>query len=158
MSPSLRRLRNLCFPVLFFLFSLCPTARSADPTVAGIAPAKNWILPLFTKEGFHSTTLSGDEVHPVSSDRIDVTNVKIFEFSRDAAATPTTILLSPQASYFHKENRATGPSNVRLILLRDNAEITGEDWSYEQTPTGEKISIHRHVRVVFQEKINSMLK
>ena len=150
--PVRLRNRSLSLPLFLALSSL--PAPGADSSTSGTAPAKNWFLPLFTKEGFHWTTLSGDEVHSVGSDRIDVVNLKIFRFSGDAAARPTTILLSPEASYFPKENRASGPTDMRLI--REDVEITGEDWSYEQV--GEKISLHRNVRVVFHEKIKSMLK
>jgi hypothetical protein len=118
------------------------------------APARNWVLPLFTNEGYHSITLRGDEVHPVGADRIEVVNINIIIFSSDAESRPVSILLSPEATFFARENRASGPSSVRLI--RNDGEITGENWSYEQA--GEKVSIRSHVHVVFKEPLNDLLK
>ena len=91
-------------------------AAAAD---SGLAPAKNWVLPLFTKEGYHSMTLRGAEVHPVSSVRIDVTDLNITVFSGDDAAQVETVLLSPHASYFPREKRASGPGSVRVIRFGD---------------------------------------
>jgi hypothetical protein len=139
---------------LGLLLLAAPALRGDDSGVADLAPAKNWVLPLFTKEGFHSLTLTGDEVHPVSADRIDVVNILIQAFSGGAVARVDYILVSPAASYFPRESRASGPSGVRLI--RDDGEITGEDWSYAQK--GEKISIRRNVRVVFKEKMTDILR
>ena len=71
---------------LGLLLLAAPALRGDDSGVADLAPAKNWVLPLFTKEGFHSLTLTGDEVHPVSADRIDVVNILIQAFSGGAVA------------------------------------------------------------------------
>ena len=137
-----------------FLLLLTPLEATEAPNAPGLAPAKNWVLPLFTKEGYRSMTLSGDEVHPISASRIDVVNILINSFSGDAAARRDYILISSAASYFPREHRAAGPAGVRVI--RDDGEITGEDWTYEKK--GEKISIHRHVRVTFNEKIGNLLR
>ncbi len=126
----------------------------AAAPVRHLSPAKNWVLPLFTKEGYHSMTLRGAEVHPISSDRIDVIDLNISIFSGDEAAQVRTILLSPNATFYPRENRATGPDAVRLI--RDDGEITGEDWTFEQA--GEKVSIHRHAHVAFKEQLTDILK
>jgi hypothetical protein len=121
---------------------------------ARLAPALNWVLPLFTKEGFHSMTLRGAQVHPISPERIDVVDLNITVFSGDAAARVRTVLLSSEASFFPRENRASGPGSVRVI--EEDAEITGEDWTYQRS--GEKVSLHRNVRVVFQESIGNLLR
>jgi len=138
----------------FALLAAPPAPAAEDSSVAGLAPAKNWVLPLFTKEGYHSLTLSGDEVHPVSAERIDVVNILITAFAGGAAPRVDYVLVSAAASYFPKQGRASGPTRVRLI--RDDGEVTGEDWSYEQK--GEKISIRRDVRVVFKEKVTDILR
>jgi hypothetical protein len=140
---------------LLLLSALAIPLLGADQSaMPGLAPAQDWKLPLFTKDGFRSMSLRGDRVLPVSSDRIDVENIEITVFSGDAAARVTSVLLSSQASYFPKENIATGPGAVRVI--RDNIEISGEDWTYEKE--GEKISIHRNARVVFNMKLGDMLR
>ena len=123
-------------------------------TPATLPPGLQWKLPLFTKEGFRSMSLRGDRVVPVGSSRIDVDNIEIMVFSGDKKQTVTTILLSPRASYFVKTAEVNGSGEVRVI--RDNGEISGENWHYKRL--GEKISIHRNARVVFKEQITNMLR
>ena len=103
--------------LLLALFAIGFTrAQSPVPAPATTAPAKNWILPLFTdKEGFRSMTLRGSEVRPVGNTRVDVTDLNITVFSGDAAARVDSLLLSPQASFYPKENRASGEKSVRFI-------------------------------------------
>ena len=87
----------------------CRRRRGAERR-AGSSPAKNWVLPLFTKEGFRSMTLSGDEVHPVSSDRIDVVNILITVFSGDASARRRLHPRQPRGELLSQaSSRAGGP-------------------------------------------------
>ena len=123
------------------------------PPVA--VPAKNWVLPLFTaKDGFRSMTLRGSEVRPVGTTRVEVVDLSITVFSGDAAANVETMLLSPAASFFPKEKRATGEKTVRLI--RDDIELVGEGWTYDHE--GKRVSLARNVRVVFRAQLNDILK
>jgi|HubBroStandDraft_1064217.scaffolds.fasta_scaffold229396_2 hypothetical protein len=115
------------------------------------ARAENWILTLFTKDSYLSMRLSGSEVEPIGDDRIDLRDMNITVFSGDPSNRVDTILLSSQAIYFPHEMRATGTGGVRVI--RNDCEITGEDWSYEQE--GKKVSIHRRVHVVYQEPLKA---
>jgi hypothetical protein len=156
--------------LLLTLFACCAArAQSPGPTrpasgepsrtepsePAATAPAKNWVLPLFTdKDGFRSMTLRGSEVRPVGTNRIDITDLSITVFSGDDAARFDSMLLSPQASFFPKENRATGEKSVRLI--RDDIEVTGDGWSYEQA--AKKVSLAKNVRVVFRAQLKDILK
>lgn len=130
-----------------------PSTTPAAP-VTGV-PAKNWVLPLFTpKEGYRNMTLRGSEVRPVGTAQIDVTDLNITVFSGDAAAHVETVLLSPAASFFPKEKRATGEKSVRLI--RDDIEVTGEGWVYHHE--AKTVSLARNVRVVFTAQLNDILK
>jgi hypothetical protein len=140
---------------LFFLLSLLAGLAAAwAQEVSAAAPAKNWKLPLFTKEGFRSMTLLGSEVRPVDAGRIDVTDMNITVFSGDAAAKVDTVILSPAATFLQKENLARGDKSVRL--LRDDIEVTGEDWTYDQT--ARKATIAKKVRVVFRAQLPDILK
>jgi len=140
--------------LLLLLGLAAPLAGADQPPVPALSPAQDWKLPLFTKEGFRSMSLRGDRVYPVSSERIDVENIEITVFSGDREQRVTSILLSAKASYLPKDQHASGPGAVRVI--RDNGEISGEDWTYEKN--GEKVSIHRNARVVFNMKLGDMLK
>lgn len=142
-------------PALPVLASPPPSVPSSAASPALGVPAKNWVLPLFTaKEGYRNLTLRGSEVRPVGSAQIDVTDLSITVFTGDATARVETMLLSPAASFFPKEQRATGEKSVRL--LRDDIELTGEGWVYEHTT--KKVSLARHVRVVFSAQLNDILK
>ena len=117
-------------------------------------PAKNWALPLFTPEGFRSMTLRGTEVFTVGPDRIDIVDMNIAVFSGDASARVDTVLLSPSASFFPRENRAAGDDGVRLI--RDDIDVTGERWSYDYNQ--KKVSIQKNLRVAFRAQLSGILK
>jgi hypothetical protein len=130
-------------------------AEEPPPTVVN-TPAKNWVFPRFTKEGYRWMTLRGTEVREVSAAQIDIVDMNITVYSQDAAAQIDSIILSPAASYFLRENRATGPQTVRLIDYREQLEVTGEQWTYE--PDRKKISLARNVRVIIHAPLPDLLK
>lgn len=131
-----------------------PTPAAAAAATASQAPAVNWVLPLFTdKEGFRSMTLRGSEVRPRGRN-IEVTDLSITVFSGDAAARVDSILLSPSATFFTKENRASGEKSVRFI--RDDFEVTGVGWTYDHQTR--KVSLQQSVRVTFRTQLNDILK
>jgi hypothetical protein len=118
------------------------------------APAYNWVLPIFTdQEGYRSMTARGTEVRPLGR-AVAVTDLNITIFSGDAEARVDSILLSPQATFYPRENRATGERRVRFI--RDEIEVTGTGWTYDHTLR--KMEIHNNVRVTFRAQINDILK
>jgi hypothetical protein len=123
-----------------------PFARADPPPQVVSAPARNWVWPRFTPAGFRAMTLRGTEVREVSANEIAIVDLNITVFSQDAAARIERIILSPAASFFIRENRATGAQSVRLIDYQHNLEVTGEQWTYEQDLN--KITIARNVRVV----------
>jgi hypothetical protein len=149
-STFARRRRLLAVALLIAL--PCSLLPSAEPTVA---PATNWVLPIFSdKEGFRSMTLRGSEVRP-SGKSVAVTDLSITIFSGDAAAKVDSILLSPDARFFPREQRASGEKAVRFI--RDEIEVTGVGWDYDHD--GKKVSLHRQVRVTFKaHQLNDILK
>jgi hypothetical protein len=147
----------------FLLLGLaaCACGLRADnaPQVTATAPARarNWVLPLFTPEGYLSMRLTGSEAHPFDNDRVDLTEVNVTVFTGKAAPQVKTILLSPAASYFYREKRVSGPGAVRMIRYlgdREIYEITGEDWAYEEA--GEKVSIRKNVHLVYAAPLNGL--
>lgn len=122
--------------------------------VAVAPPARNWTLPLFTKEGYRQITLKGDEVRPVSSDRIDIMGMNFTVFSGQADAKVDSVLLSPEATFMLDEKVAHGAKQVRLI--RDDLEVTGEGWTYSYNE--KKVLISKHAHVVFHSALPDMLK
>jgi hypothetical protein len=129
-----------------------PPASAQDIAVA--PPAKNWTLPLFTKEGYHQMTLRGDEVHPINSDRVDIVGMNFTVFSGGPDGKVDSVLLSPAATFLINERTAHGDQSVRLV--RDDVEVTGEDWSYDYKE--KKVLIQRKSHVVFHAALPDILK
>ena len=118
------------------------------------APAQNWEMTIFTKEGPRSMVLRGTEVRLIGANRYDVVDLSITIFSGQADARVETILLSPAASFLAKENRASGDKAVRLI--REDMEITGEKWTYVHAQR--KVTIQKNSRVVFHAALPDLLQ
>jgi hypothetical protein len=134
----------------FFLGPLAAPLLFAGDANPATNPAVNWVLPLFTDaDGFRSMTLRGSTVKPGPGGGIAVTDLNITVFSGDAAARVETVLLSHAAMFYPKESRAAGTDGVRAI--RDEIEVTGQDWTYEHS--GKKVSIRKNVRVVYQASL-----
>lgn len=134
------------------LLGLVPPAGAQDIAVA--PPARNWTLPLFTKEGFRQMTLKGDEVRPVTSDRIDIVGMNVTVFTGTADGRVDSVLLSPEASFLINEKVASGQKTVRLI--RDDIDVTGEVWTYSYSE--KKVLISKHAHVVFHSALPDILK
>lgn len=117
-------------------------------------PAKNWTLPLFTKEGYRQMILKGDVVHPVNQDRVDIVGVNFTVFSGGPDARVDSVLLSPQATFMINERVAQGSQTVRLV--RDDIEVKGEDWTYYYNE--KKVLIGRNAHVVFHAALPNILK
>jgi hypothetical protein len=141
-----------CRWAVFALLASPLGAPAQDTMVA--PPARNWILPLFTKEGFRQMTIRGDEVSPVSNDRVDITGMNVTVFSGGAEAKVDSVLLSPQATFLLTEKTARGDKSVRLV--RDDVEVSGEVWTYLYNE--KKVLISRHAHVVFHSALPDLLK
>jgi hypothetical protein len=135
------------------LILACAGAAAAqDVPVA--PPARNWVLPLFTKEGYRQMTLRGDEVHPISSDQIDIIGMNFTVFSGKPDSKVDTVLLSPEGTFMINEKVAHGDKSVRLV--RDDAEATGDGWVYYYN--AKKVLILKNAHVVFQAALPDILK
>lgn len=134
------------------LFGLAAGAPAQNTALA--PPARNWTLPLFTKEGFAQMTLRGDEVRPVSADRIDVSGLTVMVYSGDAKAKVDSVLSSPEATFMVNEKVASGERSVRLV--RDDVEVAGERWTYFYNER--KVLIARNARVVFNASMPDILR
>ncbi len=144
---------------LYIFLTLGTAALRAAPTPAGtpttsIPSATNWELPILSKEGFHTMTLHGAKATYHDNNRMDVVDLSITTFLGGATPKVDLVLLSPVASFYSKENRATGSDSVRLI--RDDFEVTGREWTYDyNTRTA---TIAHDTRVVFHAQLKDILK
>jgi hypothetical protein len=117
-------------------------------------PARNWTLPMFTKEGYRQMTIRGDEVHPISADRVDISGMNVTVFSGKPDAKVDSVLLSPEATFLLNEKVARGAKSVRLV--RDDVEVSGVGWTYLYNE--KKVLISSHAHVVFHSALPDMLK
>jgi hypothetical protein len=135
--------------------ALLAAALGAAAQQAPVAPpAKNWTLPLFTREGYRQMTLKGVEVRPVTADRIDITGLDVTVFSGGPAAKVDTVILSPEASFMVNEKVAHGDGPVRLV--RDDVDVTGDGWTYYYNE--KKVLIARNAHVVFHAGLPDILR
>jgi len=133
---------------------LASTLVAAAPQAIVAPPARNWTLPLFTKEGFRQMTLRGDEVRPISADRIDISGMIVTVFSGDAQAKVDSVISSPEATFMINEKIARGDKSVHLV--RDDVEVTGDDWTYFYNE--KRVLIARNASVVFHAAMPDILK
>ncbi len=144
-------------PFLSLLALFAGWTHAAEPVAATDKPvvAKNWGLPLFTKEGHRSMTLRGTEARTISANRIDIIDLNITTFTGDATAKVDSILLCRElASFFPNEKLVRGDSSVRLV--RDDIEVIGENWTYDHA--AKKVSLARNARVTFKTSLPDILK
>jgi hypothetical protein len=134
------------------ILAAAPFAPAQDTAIA--PPARNWTLPLFTKEGFRQMTLRGDIMRPVTVDRVDISGMSVTVFSGTAEAKVDSVLLSPEATFLLNEKVARGDGPVRLV--RDDVEVTGIGWTYYYNE--KKVLISRHAHVVFHSALPDILK
>ena len=133
-------------------FCLCALAGAADPVA--LAPASDWVLPVFTRENHRSLIVRGARATFPSARQADVVDLNLTVFAGDATNHIETILLSPAATFHPQESRADGTAGVRLI--RDDLEATGDDWTYLHAQI--KVSLHGSVRVIFNAELKHLLK
>jgi hypothetical protein len=136
------------------VLALALATAAAAQNAAVAPPARNWTLPLFTKEGYRQMTIRGDEVRPVSSDRVDVIGMNVTVYSGTPEAKIDSVLLSPKATFLIGEKLAQGDGAVRLI--RDDVEVNGQSWWYSYNE--KKVLIHRNAHVVFHSALPDILK
>jgi hypothetical protein len=117
-------------------------------------PARNWTLPLFTREGYRQMTLKGAEVRPVTSDQVDIGGLDVTVFSGGPEAKVDTVILSPEATFMINERIARGDQSVRLI--RDDVDVTGVGWTYYYNE--KKVLIAHSAHVVFHSGLPDILR
>lgn len=118
------------------------------------APAKNWVLPLFTKEGHRSMTARGSEARATNQRQFEVSDLNLTIFTGDVSMKVDTVILAPGASFVPDEQRAFGSEFVRFI--RDDVEATGQRWTYLHRE--KKISLTGNVRITFQAELTDLLR
>ena len=138
----------------FLLAALAISAPAFAPAAEINAPAYNWALPLFTKEGFRTMVAHGSKASVAGPDQYEVLDLNLTLFSGDAATRVETVILSPDATFQPDAKIAHGENRVRFI--RDEVEASGLRWNYRHAE--KKISLDGDVRVTFRAELTGLLK
>lgn len=136
--------------VLGLLLGGLATAPAAEIT----APARDWVLPVFSKEGFRTMTARGSEARVIAPRQFEVTDLNLTLFTGAAAPAVETVILSPQAVFQPDDKVAHGEHSVRFI--RDEVEASGTRWIYRQAE--KKISLDGAVHVTFRAEFQDLLQ
>lgn len=145
-NPVKRSLRPLC------LLACCGLTVAVG--AATLAPAINWVAPLFTKDNFRSMTLRGARASFPSNDQVDVVDLNLTAYAGDATKKVETVIIAPSATFLPRQNLARGDAGVQVI--RDDLEASGTHWIYDHTQ--KKVSLTGHVRIVFNAELKAILK
>lgn len=129
----------------------CAAARGES---IATAPIINFKLPTFTPEGYRSMLLHGGEAVIPNAQKIDVKQMHLTLFNKKRDEKVTTIFLSTYATFYPQRQYAEGEKGVRVI--RDEAEASGDKWSYDHKT--EKIVIEGDVHVTFRDQLTDILK
>jgi lipopolysaccharide export system protein LptC len=141
-----RSLRPLC------LLACC--GLTAAVGAATLAPAINWVAPLFTKDNHRSMTLRGARASFPTNDQVDVVDLNLTAYSGDATKKVETVIVAPSATFLPRQNLARGDAGVQVT--RDDLEASGIHWSYDHAQ--KKVSLTGKVRIVFNAEIKAILK
>lgn len=141
----------------FFLLLACATplaAQNPAPKVVPSAPIKEFRLPTFDKNGNRATFMRAGEALFVTPTQIDVKEMQFTLFTKDGTGAFDTVLLAPSASFLTDKQIVSGQESVRLI--RENLEVTGEQWSYHHIE--KRVLIGKNARVTFQDELKDIIK
>lgn len=140
-------------PALFLAFFVSLAALASGQPITATTPVQNFKLPTFTPEGYRSMLLRGSSA-TVSTGAINLTDMNLTLFAGDATNAVETVILSPVATASPDTGLVRGSDTVRMI--RDDIEITGTGWSYDQRH--KKVSISRDARIVYRAQLPDLLQ
>lgn len=125
----------------FGLFSVC------QAQIVPQQPVKNFHLPMFGENGYRTWELSGEEGRYLSSEKIQVTQMKLRIFSGDAKSTLENRIESPQAMLFVNKNIAIGEGPIQI--LNDRYRVDGQRWYWDGK--NKSVVVSQKASVVFYQ-------
>jgi len=155
---------GFCLAAFFSTGKLMADAPSPATKEEITAPAYNWSLRSFTKEGFPQMFSGGTEARRIDAHRLDVVDLNLRVFSGDASARVEAILLSPAATFLPDAKIARGDKSVRFISFYassgprpgEQVEASGIHWIYQHDQ--KKISLDGSVHVTFDAELKNLLQ
>lgn len=125
-----------------------------DPQVRAPAPVKQFSLPFFNEEGYRTMLVRGNEAHLTNPRHPQFIDMTLSLFVGDESNRVETIILSTAATVDVEARLIEGTGPVRLI--RDDIEVTGESWQYNEPE--QTLVIRRNAHIVFRAELGSVLK
>lgn len=148
----------MCTAVALTLLGV--SSASAQSSVVANAPVKNFRLPTFDDAGNRVLLIRGGEARYISHSQIDILDLNFTQFAGDGSTDTVNLLLAPSATLnISGKGRylVSGKEGVRLISK--NADVTGEDWSYDHEENKKlgRLILRQNVRVVIRAPIKGIL-
>ena len=141
--------------ILLLFLASAAAALAANTSISSDKPVINFRLPAFTAEGHRTWLVRGSEALFASPQLITVKELTLSIFPGKAENEKVeTLILSPTAIVRPDESVVTGDSTIRVI--NDQFEASGTGWSYEHK--AKKVSITKHVRIIFRAEFKDILK
>ncbi len=145
-----------CLQAIAVAALVLPFSASADTSsqIKSSAPIKSFRLPSFDKAGFRTSFMRADEAVIVSNTQIDAKNMNFTMFTSDGSGRIDCILLSPSATAYTDKQIVTGNQSVRF--MRDDVEVTGEQWTYFHQE--KRVLIKNNAHVTFRDELKDLIK
>ncbi len=124
------------------------------PKMEPNAPVVNFLLPMFGPNGYKAWDLRGQKGHYINPEQIEIECLTIKVYSGDAAMSLESVIESPTATVFIRENRACGDQTI--VVSGANYSAIGKGWEWDATQR--KILLKENVKVVFKEPLTSVIK
>ncbi|CAM3197846.1 hypothetical protein [Rariglobus hedericola] len=149
-------MKRLLFLFLLPALALPVCAQSLTSKVKTSAPIKDFRLPSFDKNGKRSIFMRAGEALIVSPTRIDVKDMQLTSFTKDGTGAFDTVILAPSATFIPVKDKEFVSGNESVRLIRENLEVTGEQWSYNHPE--KRVLIGNNARVTFQDELKDIIK
>ncbi len=108
---------------------------------------------MWSKEGYRSWSISGDQGIYVNEAEVDVLGMKICIFSDDARDLLEATIESPKAVLFIHENKAKGDDSIEVT--GEAYHLIGKDWTWDGKL--KKMTINKEVKVVFNQSLKGLI-
>jgi hypothetical protein len=129
-------------------------SKKTTDQVRAAAPIKNFRLPTFTVEGYREFMLRAGEAMIPDPSRIDVREMDLTVFTRDAEEQIDARLTAPSATFLPNELIARGSDTMRME--RADLTVTGAGWTYDHK--AQKLTITRDAHIIFRAPIGDVIK
>ena len=128
--------------------------KRASDQIRSAAPIKNFRLPTFTVEGYREFMLRAGEAVIPDPSHIEVRDMDLTVFTRDADEQTDARLTAPSATFLPDERIARGAETMRME--RADLTVTGADWIYDHK--AQKLTINRDAHIIFRAPIGDVIK